>query len=171
DICFTANAGRSHLSHRLAIVGDSRDAVRAGLTSAARGDSTVQVARGEVAEGASPRVAFLFTGQGAQRPGMGRHLYATQPTFRAALDRCAAILVGELEMPLLDVLYGDATALLNETAYTQPALFAVEYALAQLWRSWGVRPAAVLGHSIGEYVAGCVAGVFSLEDGLRLVAA
>ena len=118
-------------------------------------------------------MGFAFTGQGSQYAGMGRALYATQPTFRAALERCAALVKDELPQPLLAVLYpaeGEASPI-DETGYTQPALFAIEYALAELWRSWGIQPAVVLGHSIGEYVAACVAGVFSLEDALRLVAA
>ncbi len=101
---------------------------------------------------------------------MGRQLYDTQPVFRAALEQCAEGLRGELERPLLEVLWGAATDLLDQTAYTQPGLFAVEYALAVLWRSWGIEPAVVLGHSVGEYVAACVAGVYSLGDGLKLIA-
>src|SRR5207248_3107506 len=105
--------------------------------------------------------------------GMGRQLYETQPAFRQALDRCAELLAPYLDRPLLDVMYPDAgdDPLLDQTRYTQPALFALEYALAELWRSWGVEPAAVMGHSVGEYVAACVAGVFSVEDALKLVAA
>jgi acyl transferase domain-containing protein/cyclopropane fatty-acyl-phospholipid synthase-like methyltransferase len=104
---------------------------------------------------------------------MGRELYRTQSSFRRTLDRCAELLAPELERPLLEVLFaerGAATAL-DDTAFTQPALFAVEYALARLWLDWGLEPAALLGHSVGEYVAACVAGVFTLEDALRLIAA
>ena len=119
-----------------------------------------------------PRIAFLFTGQGAQYAGMTKGLYDVSQVFRAALDRCAAILRPYLDRPLLDVLFTKDTgaAQINQTVYTQPALFAVEFALTELWRSWGVTPTAVIGHSVGEYVAACVAGVFSLQDGLRLVA-
>jgi acyl transferase domain-containing protein len=103
---------------------------------------------------------------------MGRQLYETQPIFRQALDKCNELLLPYLEQPLLSVLYSEQaeSSLLDETAYTQPALFALEYALAELWRSWGVTPAIVMGHSVGEYVAACLAGVFSLEDGLKLIA-
>ena len=104
---------------------------------------------------------------------MAEELYRTQPEFRRRLDECAEAVRSHLDRPLLEVLFarGEAAELLHETAYTQPALFAIEYALAQLWQAWGIVPAAVLGHSVGELVAACVAGVFTLEDGLRLAAA
>jgi acyl transferase domain-containing protein len=118
-------------------------------------------------------VAMMFTGQGAQYPGMGRRLYEINETYRTALDACDRYLRPLLERPLLEVLFAEDEAIANlvhETAYTQPALFSVEHALAQLWLSWGVRPAAVMGHSVGEYVAATIAGVFSLADGLKLIA-
>jgi acyl transferase domain-containing protein len=118
-------------------------------------------------------VAMMFTGQGAQYPGMGRRLYEVSETFRTALDRCDEYLRPLLAQPLLEVLFADdeiTANLVHETAYTQPALFSVGYALAQLWLSWGVRPAVVMGHSVGEYVAATIAGVFSLADGLKLIA-
>ncbi|MBM3807745.1 MAG: SDR family NAD(P)-dependent oxidoreductase [Acidimicrobiia bacterium] len=171
DICFTANAGRHHFDYRLAVVGRTIAELRHALVERRRQQREGGAAVGPVA-GAKPRIVFLFTGQGAQYPGMCRELYETQPAFRRVIDRCQEILAGELDVPLLDVLYSeDRAELIHQTAYTQPALFAVEYALAELWRAWGVRPDACLGHSVGEYVAACLAGVFSLEDGLRLVAA
>ncbi len=173
DLCFTANAGRSHMPHRLALVGASGPELAERLQSAVTtGSGAPGLWRGHVPGGGAPDVAFLFTGQGSQYPGMGRDLFETQPTFRRTLERCDEILRPRLERPLLSVLYpkpGEPTPL-DETAYTQPALFALEYSLAELWRSWGVEPSVVLGHSVGEYVAACVAGVFSLEDGLGLIA-
>ena len=172
DICFTANTGRSHFSHRLAVVAESSVQMREKLGNFANGQKQPGVMSGQIEGTEQPKVAFLFTGQGSQYVGMGRQLYETQPTFRAVLDKCNELLRPHLEQPLLSVIYPESgsSPLLDETAYTQPALFAIEYALAELWRSWGIEPAIVLGHSVGEYVAACVAGIFSLENGLKLIA-
>jgi acyl transferase domain-containing protein/NAD(P)-dependent dehydrogenase (short-subunit alcohol dehydrogenase family)/SAM-dependent methyltransferase/acyl carrier protein len=173
DVAYSAGIGRSHFAHRLAIIGDSVAAFDRGLASCSRGEKNNAVLSGRVVGHARKSVVFLFSGQGSQYPGMSRELYDVQPTFRRVIDQCAEVLKGELDVPLVDLLYrtGADAARLDETLYAQPALFAVEYALAELWRSWGVTPDAVMGHSVGEYVAACVAGVFSLEDALRLVAA
>ncbi len=259
NICFTANAGRAHFNHRLAVFAESAEQARTQLSAYVAGETPAGVQRGKIDEGHRPEVAFLFTGQGSQYLNMGKRLYETQPRFREALDKCDALLRPYLEAPLLSVLFSDgiheqsniplnppsrgdlqhspleggqrgvaddvknfdtvidskhtplkggivsnneqqtpndqqrATSnqqptissrqqptihdprstedLLHQTLYTQPALFAIEYALAELWRSWGIVPSYVMGHSIGEYVAACVAGVFSLEDGLKLIAA
>jgi amino acid adenylation domain-containing protein len=169
DVCFTAGVGRCHFEQRLAVTAGSAEEVRGALEALARGEGHAGVHRG-VGRG-RPRVAFLFTGQGSQYAGMARELYEAQPVFRHTLDRCADLLRGELPRPLLDVLWSaDGAGDLGHTSYTQPCLFALEYALAELWRSWGVVPDVVLGHSAGEFVAACVAGVFTLEDGLRLIA-
>ena len=172
DVCFTANAGRGHFAHRLAVPAASKEELALRLAEWASVGETPNVVHGNVPGSQRPKVAFLFTGQGSQYVGMGRTLFETQPTFRKVLERCEEILRGELARPLLKAMYpqsGDE-GLLGETAYTQPALFALEYALASLWRSWGIEPSWVMGHSVGEYTAACVAGVFSLEDGLALIA-
>jgi len=176
DVCFTANAGRHHFDYRLTVSGRTTDDLRNALVEKLRQHQEGSAPVVPVA-GAEPRVVFLFTGQGAQYAGMCRELFETQPTFRRTIERCQEILSGILAVPLLHVLYPERYGatngrgdLINQTAYTQPALFAVEYALAELWRSWGIVPAACLGHSVGQYVAACVAGVFSPEDGLALVA-
>jgi acyl transferase domain-containing protein len=174
EVAYTVNTGRSHFNHRLAVSVESIDQLHEKLHHFLNGQDAPGLMSGVNERVDQPKIAFLFTGQGAQYVQMGRQLYETQPTFRAALDRCAEILEPYLEQPLLTVLYppfGEDSPLLDDTAYTQPALFALEYALAELWRSWGIEPSAVIGHSVGELVAACVAGVFSLEDGLRLIAA
>jgi acyl transferase domain-containing protein len=162
DLCYTANAGRAHFEQRLAVVGSTAEQVRLRLREALPGE------RVQAREGV--RAAFLFPGQGAQYAGMGEELYRTQPVFRAVLEECAEYLREELERPLLEVLWGNATEWLDHTEYTQAGLFAVEYALARLWQSWGIEPGVVVGHSVGEYVAACVAGVYSLAEGLKLIA-
>jgi acyl transferase domain-containing protein len=170
DACFTVNAGRSHFKYRLALVAGSNDDLREQLAACASGHTPLP--RPSSRRPGAHRIAFLFTGQGSQYIGMGRQLYETQPTFRAALDRCDALLRSHLERPLLSVLYPEEgkDSPIDETGYTQPALFALEYALSEMWRSWGIEPSVVMGHSVGEYVAACVAGVFSLEHGLMLIA-
>ncbi|MEH2211072.1 beta-ketoacyl synthase N-terminal-like domain-containing protein [Nostoc sp.] len=171
DVCFTANTGRSHFAHRLAIATASTGQLHKQLGAFATGGQTSGLFSGQVQSRNHPKIAFLFTGQGSQYPSMGRRLYETQPTFRQALERCDELLRPYLQQPLLSLLYptSETSPLLHETVYTQPALFSLEYALAELWRSWGIVPDAVMGHSLGEYVAACVAGVFSLEDGLKLI--
>ncbi|MFJ7900277.1 amino acid adenylation domain-containing protein [Streptomyces sp. NPDC096198] len=172
DLCFTAATGRSHLSHRLAVTGSSAGETARRLAEYAAGGRPAGIRQGRVRAGSRPQVVFLFTGQGAQYPGMARTLYATEPVFRRVLDECDAVLRPLTGRPLLSVLdpAPEDAGLIHDTCWTQPALFAVEYALAELWRSWGVEPAAVLGHSIGELVAATVAGAMDVTDGLRLAA-
>ena len=172
DAAFTLAVGRAPFACRRAVAARGlADAAGALEACEARRVCTQPKARHQ------PPVAFLFPGQGAQAVHMGAGLYRAEPVFREEIDRCAEGLRPWLdEVDLRTVLYpseGDAptaAARLAQTRYTQPALFAFGYALGKLWLSWGVRPAAMLGHSVGEYVAACLAGVFSLPDGLRLVA-
>lgn len=170
DLCHTANTTRASFPFRLAAQAPSSDMLRTNLESFARSETTAGISVKRVVE-PKPKIAFLFTGQGSQCAGMGKTLYDTQPVFRQTLDQCAEILRPILDRPLVPLLYAaEDDSLLDETGYAQPALFAIEYALATLWRSWGVEPDAVMGHSVGEYVAACVAGISSLEDGLRFIA-
>jgi acyl transferase domain-containing protein/NADP-dependent 3-hydroxy acid dehydrogenase YdfG/acyl carrier protein len=170
DVAFSANTGRAQFLHRLTVSACSSAEAASALTSIARLEESSTVTRGRVERGRRPRVAFLFTGQGSQYVGMGRALYESNPTFKASLDRCDRILSERHGVALLETLYRGGLNL-NATQVTQPALFALEYSLAELWISWGVTPTHLMGHSVGEYVAACIAGVFSLEDGLALIAA
>lgn len=171
DIAFTANAGRAHFNHRLVTGGGDTATIRDALQAYSEGRKCDDLQSGILENPDPPRVAFLFTGQGSQYVGMGRVLYDTQPTFRRALERCDELLRPHMDVPLLELIFGDSDkSLIDQTAYTQPALFAIEYSLARLWRSWGVEPWVVMGHSVGEYVAACVAGAINLEQGLELIA-
>lgn len=172
DVCYTASAGRSHFNHRLCLVAESMSGLLKDLETLRSGRAPSSCFKGVLrANQPAPGVAFLFTGQGSQHAGMGRLLRERHPVFRRELERCAEILKRHLDRPLLSLLDApeEDGAWLRETAYAQPALFALEYALAQLLRSFGLVPAALLGHSLGEYVAACLAEVFSLEDALLLV--
>ncbi|HTK10959.1 MAG TPA: beta-ketoacyl synthase N-terminal-like domain-containing protein [Ktedonobacteraceae bacterium] len=169
DLCLTANTGRTHFSQRLALLADSTQQLQTRLSDFTRSHDTMGSQGDAAMQG---KIVFLFTGQGAQYVGMARQLYETQPVFRRELEHCAQFLSPYLEQPLLSLLYpvGEHISPLNETAFAQPALFALEYALAALWRSWGVEPDIVIGHSVGEYVAACIADMMSLEEGLKLIA-
>ncbi len=151
-----------------------QDAVK-GLDKAATGKSSAQVATGKAKAGQRAEVAMVFTGQGAQYFGMGRELYATQPVFRDVIDQAAAVLDPVLPTPIREVMLGagsDAadSALIDRTEFTQPALVVIELALAALWKSWGIVPSMVAGHSVGEYAAAHVAGVMDFETTLKLIA-
>ncbi|MFM8330493.1 MAG: beta-ketoacyl synthase N-terminal-like domain-containing protein [Candidatus Methylumidiphilus sp.] len=166
DVCHTLHRGRRPYAHRLAFACGSAAEAVAALRGGRRG------------QGAQHNgVVFMFPGQGSQYLGMAAALHRHEPVFREHLDRCADLLRADLGLDLRSLLFPEADAAaaaaerLEQTALAQPALFAVEYALAQLWMSWGVEPQAMIGHSIGEYVAACLAGVFSLQDALALVAA
>jgi acyl transferase domain-containing protein/SAM-dependent methyltransferase len=167
DACATANTGRGPFAHRAAWVVESAAEAAGVLAGFGAGATPAGTVTGR-ATGA-PRVAFVFPGQGAQYTGMGRQLYASEPVFRAALADCAAALGTPLAPAVEAVLHGREAAL-DRTADAQPALFALEYALAAVWRAWGIEPAYVVGHSVGEFAAACVAGVLDLPTAIRLVA-
>lgn len=172
DMAHTAGIGRSHMVVRAAVVATDGSQSAAALQALADGAQHPQLYRGRAPLHRPTDVVFMFSGQGGQYPGMTKNLYAAAPVFRTELDRCSAILGADSRgRTLLDVMLappGDEA--IHDTAWTQPALFALQYALVMLWASWGVKPAAVIGHSLGEYAAACAAGAMSLEDGLKLVA-
>ncbi|MEQ8973601.1 MAG: SDR family oxidoreductase [Coleofasciculus sp. C1-SOL-03] len=171
DVAYTLQVGRRGFNHRrMVIVEDIEDALQAL-------ESDPQRVFTSVTEGRDRSVVFMFSGQGAQYANMARELYQSEAIFREVCDRCCELLQPQIGLDLRQLLYPKeedaqkAAQQLQQTAITQPALFAIEYALAKLWMSWGVHPVAMIGHSIGEYVAACLAGVFSLEDALALVTA
>ncbi|HMB53784.1 MAG TPA: beta-ketoacyl synthase N-terminal-like domain-containing protein [Thermoanaerobaculia bacterium] len=171
DAAWTLQTGRRELEQRRTVVADGRQAAVEALRTGGGLE-----ARGEAA--GMPSVAFLLSGQGAQHLGMARSLHAAFPAFRDAFERCRTLLAGHLDVDLAELVWGSEggdreaeAARLEDTRHAQPALFAVEYAAAELWRAAGVVPSALLGHSLGEYVAACLAGVFSLDDALALVVA
>jgi amino acid adenylation domain-containing protein len=170
DAAYTLQLSRSRHKHRRALVAGTLEEAHRALAS-----ESGEILR-EERPFETPSIVFCFPGQGVQSLGMGHQLYETEQVFREQLDRCAAILEPLIGESLLGILYPQQATpenerRLNQTLYAQPAIFAVEYALAQLWLSWGIHPAAMVGHSIGEYVAACLSGVLSLEDALQLVAA
>ncbi|MGA9994163.1 MAG: beta-ketoacyl synthase N-terminal-like domain-containing protein [Pyrinomonadaceae bacterium] len=172
DVAYTLQMGRKEFNHRRTLLcRDVNDALSA-LESMER--SRVHT---NFQERETNGVVFMFPGQGSQSVNMARELYESENTFRAEVDACAELLRAPLGLDLRSVLYGEADSVeesaerLKQTFITQPALFVIEYALARVWMEWGVRPVAMVGHSIGEFVAACLAGVFSLEDALKLVAA
>jgi acyl transferase domain-containing protein/acyl carrier protein len=171
DVAYTCQVGRTPFGNRRILVSKTVDEA---VTMLETMDSKSVHTSAQVAK--DRKVVFMFPGQGAQYVHMGAELYKLEPTFREVVDRCCEVLQTHLELDLREVLYPAEEAIegaaeqLKQTYITQPALFVIEYALAKLWSEWGVRPDAMVGHSIGEYVAACLAGVFSLEDALGLVA-
>ncbi|NVJ15304.1 type I polyketide synthase, partial [Myxococcus sp. AM010] len=170
DVAWTLQVGRKPMELRRVVVCEDRASAVAALES--RDPQRIfTLAPGN----GTPSAVFMFPGGGAQYPDMGRGLYASEQVFREAVDRCCELLMPRLGFDLRPVMYPDATKAaeavqrLKRTSLALPALFTVEYALARLWQSWGVKPEALIGHSLGEYAAACLAGIFSLEDALALV--
>ncbi|WP_426746181.1 amino acid adenylation domain-containing protein [Myxococcus faecalis] len=170
DVCFSANTGRVAFEHRLAVVASERGAMAASLGAAARSEERPGLVHGVLDARSSPKVAFLFSGQGSQYVGAARELYPTHPGFRRRIDAFDVLLRDVWGRSLHSVLYPEPghDSPIDQFDYAQPVLFALEYALAELWMSWGIQPDVLLGHSTGELAAACLAGVFSLEDGLKL---
>ncbi len=175
DICYTASLRRSHLDHRLAVVGHSRAEIVEGLETFRRGEVDPGVFVGRKVAGQPPRLVFVFPGQGSQWLGMGRELLQQEPVFREALERCARAIQPHVDWSLLEELaavgagLAPAPSRLEEIDVIQPALFAIQVALAALWRAWGIQPQAVVGHSMGEVAAAHVAGALSLDDAARII--
>jgi acyl transferase domain-containing protein len=172
DVAFTLQQGRKSFAHRRAfVVGNTAQAVEKLQTECAKSPTL------KSAPQSNPGVVFMFPGQGAQYVNMGRSFYESEPVFRSEIDGAATILRAHLGFDIREIIYPEmanreqAKAKINETAITQPAIFIVEHALARLWISWGIKPAVLIGHSIGEYVAAVLAGTFTLENALALLSA
>ncbi|MCB0208468.1 MAG: acyltransferase domain-containing protein [Anaerolineae bacterium] len=169
DMCYTTQTGRSHFEHRLGLVVESAQDMQDKLSATIVGEETKGLIKGHTSEYHHAGVGFVFAGQAAPNINMGRQLYQTQPTFRSAFDQCVEIVsTREQSAPLEQLFSGDQSV--SPLPHHPLVLFALEFALSQLWQSWGVEPALVIGYDVGEYVAACVAGIFPLEAGLRLVA-
>lgn len=170
DVAYTLNVGRKAFSHRRSIVARNATEAIASLE-----DEAITAARNSIYDGKQPAVAFMFPGQGTQYVTMAAELYQHEPLFREYVDRCSELLKPHIQMDLRSLLYpahassADETRL-EQTELAQPAIFVISYTLAQLWMSWGVQPTMMIGHSVGEYVAACLAGTMTLEDALKLVA-
>jgi acyl transferase domain-containing protein len=171
DVAFTLQKGRKHFESRRYLICRNHEEALAGLADTNLLQNTSHTIKKD-----NPRLTFMFPGQGAQYPGMARELYDNWKVYREAFDKCSNLMRQDFDIDLTEILYGRVSehqldsSHLSETRITQPAVFAVEYAMAKLWMSWGLAPTAMIGHSVGEFVAACLSGVFTLEDAVRLIA-
>lgn len=172
DICYTTNISRTLFNNRAAVSGKTREEIIEKLSRYKKGSEYAGGYASKGNKGLKDKVAFLFTGQGSQYPGMARELFQSEPVFKEELERCDALFFNYIGKSITRLLYrGDTTAEeLSQAVYAQPVIFSLEYSLCRLWQSWGITPSLVLGHSIGEYAAACIAGVFTLEEAVKLVA-
>lgn len=170
DVCYSAGTRKKHFDYRIVVLEQSVKGARKKLSTLLESkDFSAEISK---AKPKKEKIAFMFTGQGSQYHQMGRVLYDTQPVFRAVMEECDAILRPCMDKSLISLLYDNASGEdIYDTAIAQPTLFSIEYALFKLWQSWGLKPDVMIGHSLGEYVAACAAGIFTLEDGLKLVSA
>ena len=170
DLCYSTNCRREHFEERAAFTVTSIQQLKEKL-QIYHDKNNWENSRVENKKRQQPKTVFLYSGQGAQYKQMGETLYRTSPVFKHSLIRCAKILQKHKGIRLLDILFDKKDdSQIHQTEFTQPALFAIQYSLTQLWKTFGFAPDIVLGHSIGEYAAACEAGVLSLEDALCLVA-
>jgi acyl transferase domain-containing protein len=170
DICHSAARRRTHFNHRLAAACRSKEEARTVIGRLSGRADHPLLFRGRRLAGQVERMAFVYSGQGAQWAGMGRQLYEQEAVFRQKLDECDAALRPYLGQSLLPLMFeNEETAVLDQTAYAQPALFAIQVALTALWQSWGIQPTAVTGHSLGEITAAYVAGVLTLADAVKII--
>jgi len=171
DISYTLAKGRSGYDHKLSVSAPDKASLKEALTAWYAEGKHKLVKQSDPEMVRNREIAMLFTGQGAQYPGMCKELYETNQIFKKEVDYCNKILEQHLGRSIVEIMYGDDQESINQTQFTQPALFVVEYALYKLWQHWGIKPTAVAGHSVGEYVALTVAGILKLEDALALIAA
>jgi acyl transferase domain-containing protein len=170
SVCHSSNSSKSHLPVRIAYAANSINSLTAELEKLLSSDVYYQSSIGQIKPNVQPKVAFLFTGQGSQYSGMAHTLYQNNSAFRAHLDACDFALSTYLGISIKEVLFQEENQeLLNQTQFTQPAIFAIQYALAKLWQALGINPQAIIGHSVGEYAGACIAGVMSLDDAAYLI--